>query len=56
MILEPLRILERWKVFSFGYFVIKKLEGKFILSPTIGLIGFSVLKKVVNKDEKSITV
>jgi hypothetical protein len=39
----------------FGYFLIKKLEGKFILSPTVGLIGFSAMKKTVNKDDKSIT-
>ncbi len=35
--------------------MIKKPEGKFILSPTAGLIGFSALKKAVNKDEKSVT-
>jgi hypothetical protein len=48
MILEPLRILERWILFIFGYFVIKQLEGKFILSPTTGLIGFFALKKAMN--------
>jgi hypothetical protein len=34
----------------------KKPIGKFILNPTIQLIGFFALKKIVNKDAKSTCV
>jgi hypothetical protein len=54
MILEPLRISKRWKVFCFGCFMIKKPKRKFILNLIVEVIGFFTLKKAMNKDAKSI--
>jgi hypothetical protein len=54
VILEPLRDFIRWKVFFLWLFHYKKPKGKFILSFITKVIGFSALKKLVNKNAKSI--
>ncbi len=51
--LVTLEDLKKMKRFFLQLFCDKKPRGKFILNPTIQFIGFSTLKKTMNRDAKS---